>query len=270
MNNIKEIIESLVKQIFNETANIISKKFDISLDEAYSVWDDFNVDLSTIKIKKNITKSKTNISPTLLPTIGGSVGGRQKLKERSEDNNEKPTSCIHKMLRGKRPGEPCGEKISSKSQTRMYCIKHINQENKVISSKSEKKKSNEDNEDKEDKEDNEDKDEGCNYTKQELKIKHVIHKNKFGNFVHLPTGLVFKSRTENVIYGRQDEEGNILDLTDEDIQICKKLEFKVVKTKKEEMVEEVEKDDKINEKRDDNGENEERDDKINEEDVDVE
>jgi hypothetical protein len=51
----------------------------------------------------------------------------------------------------------------------------------------------------------------------------AIRKNKFGNFEHTQTGLVFN--TENkMVYGRQVDD-KIMDLTVDDIELCKKYKF---------------------------------------------
>jgi hypothetical protein len=51
-----------------------------------------------------------------------------------------------------------------------------------------------------------------------------LRKNKFGNFEHFETGLVFQSETETV-YGKQNENGKVDILTDDDIEQCKKFKF---------------------------------------------
>ena len=53
---------------------------------------------------------------------------------------------------------------------------------------------------------------------------HKLARNKFGNFEHTETKLVF-DREDKVVIGRQDPSGTILELTDEDIEICKQFKF---------------------------------------------
>ncbi|MBS0627728.1 MAG: hypothetical protein JSS09_05910 [Verrucomicrobia bacterium] len=52
-----------------------------------------------------------------------------------------------------------------------------------------------------------------------------LRKNKFNNHEHPPTRFVFDTKTEEVI-GKQNDSGTVEDLTDEDIQTCKKNKFK--------------------------------------------
>lgn len=101
-----------------------------------------------------------------------------------------------------------------------------------------------------------------------------ISKNNFGNFEHKDSGLVFDNKTQKV-YGRQNSDGTVSDLTHEDINICNKYKFlytvpnnfdkKVnildvkVDELDEELEEEIEDDDDFNE---DNEENEDDDDDV--------
>jgi hypothetical protein len=52
-----------------------------------------------------------------------------------------------------------------------------------------------------------------------------IRRNAYGNLEHPETGLVFDRKTETVI-GKQQDDGTIADLTDEDIEACKRFKFK--------------------------------------------
>jgi len=60
------------------------------------------------------------------------------------------------------------------------------------------------------------------------KVKNIagelaIRKNKFGNFEHMQSGLVFN--TDKMVYGKQLEDGEIADLTAQDIETAKKYKF---------------------------------------------
>ena len=52
-----------------------------------------------------------------------------------------------------------------------------------------------------------------------------IRRNTFGNLEHSETGLIFDRVTETVI-GKQQTDGKIKELTEEDIELCKKYKFK--------------------------------------------
>lgn len=51
-----------------------------------------------------------------------------------------------------------------------------------------------------------------------------VQKNKFGNYEHFESGLVFNNDTGNVI-GYQNKNGKVDSLTDEYIELCKKYKF---------------------------------------------
>lgn len=53
----------------------------------------------------------------------------------------------------------------------------------------------------------------------------TIRRNKFGNLEHPETGLVFDKETKSVI-GKQNDNDTIDDLTEDDIELCKKFKFK--------------------------------------------
>jgi len=58
----------------------------------------------------------------------------------------------------------------------------------------------------------------------------LIRKNEFGNPQHAETRLVFDPKTKKVI-GKQEDDGTVADLTDEDIEECKKYKFQWVTPK---------------------------------------
>lgn len=51
-----------------------------------------------------------------------------------------------------------------------------------------------------------------------------IQRNKFGNFEHYDTHLLFNNKTQKV-YGRQNSDGSISQLTEDDIDLCNKFKF---------------------------------------------
>lgn len=52
----------------------------------------------------------------------------------------------------------------------------------------------------------------------------VVRPNKHGNIEHQETGLVFEKKTKKVI-GRQQDDGSVAEITQEDINICNKFNF---------------------------------------------
>jgi len=51
-----------------------------------------------------------------------------------------------------------------------------------------------------------------------------IRRNKFDNFEHEETSFVFNNKTQKV-YGKQNKDGSVADLTSEDIDLCNKYKF---------------------------------------------
>ncbi len=64
----------------------------------------------------------------------------------------------------------------------------------------------------------------CESHTEKLKDKYTIKKNKYGNSEYKDTGLVFDNETKEV-YGKQAGD-KVLDLTEEDIEECKRLRFR--------------------------------------------
>jgi hypothetical protein len=90
--------------------------------------------------------------------------------------------------------------------------------------------------------------------------KIAIKKNKFGNFEHNSTGFLFNSSKK--VYGRQKDDGSIIPLTKEDIDLCKSSKFPyevIVKQEEEQVVIKVEEVEEVNE--DEEHEDEEHDQK---------
>ena len=55
----------------------------------------------------------------------------------------------------------------------------------------------------------------------------TIKRNQFDNYEHADTKLVFNNKTQKV-YGKQNPDGSISDLTDEDINLCNKYKFQYI------------------------------------------
>lgn len=211
MEVLNSAIKSFVKAVLDEASKKIADKFSLSIDEVSSIWSDIYVDLDVskpISIKQSDKSDKKVTKITKTKTTKKT----KKIKEESDvdsdseaENKENEDGCVHRLLRGPRSGECCGEKVSKKSQTGRYCTKHIAHENKAQVEKKPKRE-----------------------ISESTDMKYKISKNKFGNYTHVQTGLVFKSAQEKIVCGRQDDDGSIHPLTEEDIETCKKLKFPFV------------------------------------------
>ena len=177
MDVLSNAIKTFTKGVFDEASKRIAEKFDISIEEANTIWADIYIDLDSIQPPK---KAKS-------------------IAVKSSNDVEKADGCVHILSRGPRKGGECSNKISGKSHTGQYCNVHINQENKVKAESPVKKE-----------------------VKSDIKI---ARDPKYGRYVHVATGLVFKSPKEKIVVGRQDEDGDLHKLKDKDIENCKKHRF---------------------------------------------
>ena len=53
----------------------------------------------------------------------------------------------------------------------------------------------------------------------------IIKKNQWGNYEHSLTKLIF-NKTTKTVFGKQNDDGNVIKLTREDIEMCNKYKFK--------------------------------------------
>lgn len=196
MDVLNDAIKMFIIGVLDEASKRIAEKFDVSISEASSIWEGIDINLVNPVVAKSVKKQPVKKCKKVITD------------SENEDESNIEEGCVHVFLRGPRTGKVCNEKISGKSQTGTYCIKHVSHENKTQV----KNKLNND---------------------VSIPVKNItkykITKNKFGNYTHALTGLVFKSAQEKVVYGIQDEYGEIHKLGDEDIETCKRLKFPIAK-----------------------------------------
>jgi len=70
------------------------------------------------------------------------------------------------------------------------------------------------------------------------KEKPKFAQNDHGNYEHKETGLVINPKTKQ-IFGKQDDEGDVLALTDKDVEVCKKYNFKFVQLEQDKIDENI-------------------------------
>jgi hypothetical protein len=201
MDNIIKSIENLVE----EFSNAISEEYDIDIEELKELW------IKISKKPKKIEKSKTKKED------------EEKSKTKKEDE-EKPKSktkkgdedrqCHYVYTRKPREGERCKVQVKSEGN---YCSTHKKCENKIPKEKSVIPKVL-----KTEKES----------PKKESPKKEVIRKptfrlnNDIKKHVHPETNLVLKSATDKKIIGKLVDK-KIVDLTEDDIEVCKKYGFAI-------------------------------------------
>jgi len=215
MDSINNAIKLLVNKILDEASKKVAKRFDVSIDDAMDIWKDLHFELDSISVSPtSTTKPKTTAKSTKTTPPAKKRTKKVVSDDECDDcgdddcDEDKPEGCVHILTRGPNEGGECGKKISNKSQTSTYCSVHLNQENKVKPVKKDVKKSSKT----ESKEDN------------TVQIKIRLDSD-YGRYVQSGTGLVFKSAQEKIVIGVQDEHGDLLKLSQKDIDNCKRYRF---------------------------------------------
>jgi len=231
-------LNTAIETVINEYLKV---KYDVSLETLLSSWKKGQTPRVVEEEEEEIIVEKK-------------VEKKEVKKETKKTSKDKP-KCIHPIARGDNKGQPCGVTVSDDSKTGHYCKKHLSQEEKPekVEKKEVKKPV---------------KKEEQIMTKQELKEKIdkrtteiEVRRNKFGNYEHQGSGLVL-DRTSGKVYGKQNSDGSIEELTEEDIELCKSIGFKFVipetiKTTEQKESDEEEDDDDLDLEDDDDEEDDE-------------
>jgi hypothetical protein len=218
MSNLKELIPLCISNFIEQ----VSEKYNIDLNELLNTWDSVSqINIKDIKIEKKIKNVEKE--------------NKEENKQEEKENKTSNKTCIYIMKSGKNSGQSCGAKLSDKSQLEMFCNRHIKEEEKVLKARGAKIET-ENIKEKEDKKDhpklnkinkdfnNNIKPELANLIeKQRQKISVV--KNLFGNYEHPETHFVINI-TDKIFYGKQLDDGRVIDLNAEDISICKLYNMK--------------------------------------------
>ena len=227
-------LENELKESIENTLNTISKKYPET--DVEKIWKSVSIKISK-KLKADKLESKNEDED------------EDDTKSISSSSSKSSTCCIYKYIKGIQKDEICSSKTKDGNQ---YCSKHKKYEGSVVK---ESKKSLPPAKD----------------TKQTIKptvkkntsredIKPVqrlfrAHK-KTGKLWHPETGLVIKSTKDRVVIGKIVED-NFFDLTEEDIDLCKKWRFAI--EIKDEIKEEPKEEKKISSDEDDEDEEDEED-----------
>jgi hypothetical protein len=135
---------------------------------------------------------------------------KNNIKKRHYSNNMTDNKCIFILTRGPRKGEKCSKNCIG---GKFYCKPHCPKEIPIEKHNEKKEQLNE-------------------LENQKINCPiYIIRKNKFGNFTFENTGLVFKNISDKKIVAREGENGVWLELTDEDIDLCKQYKLKYERIK---------------------------------------
>lgn len=118
-------------------------------------------------------------------------------KKRKLDKAKQYTKCQYVFTRGKRKGQMCGARACKNF---MYCSKHKKHANK----KAKKQK----------------------LIPEKMRTNILKRIRSINKYYHPDSGMVFKSKEEKVVIGKY-VNGEVIDLNNDDLEICKKFCFKV-------------------------------------------
>lgn len=196
MNSLTKGIESAIKNAIEEYVQCISQKYEeIDIDDLEELWND---------VSKSMKISVTMKSPGKATTT----------KTKSVDSAD-PNGCPYKFIKGAKQDTTCGAKAK---EGNVYCSRHKKYEGtepKERKSSPDPKRSTV----------------KSNKSKSRSPAKstqRVLRKNKkLDKLWHPETGLVFKSAKERTVVGKCVDD-KLIDLTEEDIEECRKWGFSFV------------------------------------------
>jgi hypothetical protein len=216
----------------------LSKKFCVREADVLKFANEFwnlSMETNSFKIALNISRSRSNSqsnTPRSSPSTPRASNSQQdasssvrdsdafpqvasKVVKKKVTKEEKTNNCQYINKAGKNKGKPCGVACSGQ-----FCSKHSS--NQAATEEETPQKETQQKEQKE-------KEKGKAKVKAPLKIDELIEsrtehlqidKNKWGNYQHTPTGLLYDPKSET-IYGKQLQDGSIAELSLDDIEICK-------------------------------------------------
>ena len=206
--NLFQNIEFTINEAVNEYSKIISSKWSISPEDLKNIWEQVssNIEFSMNKPRPTTLNNDDNVS------MCSSTVSKVSKKTKSPEIG---SQCSYIFKRGAKPGSRC-EKAKKHGD---YCTIHKKHaEDCDASSVTSSVKS------------------------QPVKksVEKVLRKNKdLDKFWHSESRMVFKSKTERVVIGRESS-GEILPLSPDDKLVCIKYGFKFAeeeKTPKDELAE---------------------------------
>lgn len=186
--------------------------------------------VSELKVNNEKASALRSRVSDILNTLSPAKTEKKTTRKPKKDSPDAKQCQYEFGKRSKTPGQKCGGKVCEESTSGCYCKKHLKQEKsseeKETPSKAEKKEKKEKPASKAAKSKSESK-EAAPSSVQSLKDSapvFTVKKNKFGNYAHEGTGLLFERDTQKV-FGRQKPDGSIAPLVAEDIETCRSMGF---------------------------------------------
>ncbi len=217
MDQLQKSLNTCVKLAIDQYIERLVSDLNVDKEKALAVWNSSaGEDLKVIDAPKKAAPAKKAASSAAAPAK----------RAKKEDGDVK--KCQYVYVKGDKEGESCSAKVSDESETGCFCKKHLAHEKKGDEKKSSggkkttaapkkavgKKKA----------EAKEAEADAVSNLKETAPV-FSVKMNKWRNYEHEGTGLLFDRKTEEV-YGRQKSDGTVVQLTLDDIETCKNLGFK--------------------------------------------
>ena len=203
MSKLVNTITQVVEDTVNNLVDKLSKKLNIDKKELFDIINDVTENRHQ-NIEDRVEKPKAKKQQTIdhsVPEKKSDIPSELELQKCSKDDlkalckskgmkvSGKKDDLIQRLVKGEKKASPTRKKSPIKKQSQSTIEKSIKKEIPTIQ----------------------------------------IRRNKFGNYEHAESQLVF-DKDEQVVYGKQSEtssgDSQILELTKEDIETCNKFKFK--------------------------------------------
>ena len=201
-NSIMSFVHKLDSMI-RDFCDLVSRTHHLNKDDVYRLWTSSSTGASSSKEAKPISPPSSPVSQVSQPVSDPDTEiTREKIMAANKDMLNAMCKKRGLKVTGKKDElvQRLIDSLSAEKETKKT-------ETKVTQSVASKNKN----------------DSAIVKTIKERSAELAIRKNKFGNFEHMSTGLVFN--TDKMVYGRQLEDGKVNDLTLDDIELCKKNKF---------------------------------------------
>ena len=205
-------IEFTIKEAISEYSKIISSKYNIDQEELHTLWQSVS---SNIELVNKKTSTSSHIEKTKDDDTASIVSTKSKTSKKSPAKAKADKSCeggvcCYIIKRGEKSGSRCDKpkKVGD------YCTLHkkyaSESDNASVTSTKSKAST-------------------TSSKPVKKSVDKVLRKNKdLDKFWHAESRMVFKSKTERVVIGRESS-GEILQLSPDDKIICEQYGFKYEK-----------------------------------------
>ena len=190
-------IQTEIKKVITKYITFLSQKYKLDFNEMMQLWDSTTLEKNTEKKEEKVIDTELTVEKISKSTVSELKAFCRLKNLKLTGKKEDLVSRLLNFLNGRK------ESSSSNSLPAPKTVSNMNvkeQKRNMVSEVAKK-------------------------TSERSTEKIAIRKNKFGNFEHLTTKMVFNPKNETVI-GTQNVNGTVDPLIDADIEICKQFNFK--------------------------------------------